>query len=658
MQDTVEPEVQFFTIEKARLKYDSGILNIESLEIEIFKMFKKVNGFLADILGRIDNMSEQKVVRGKLIYVDGPPILNVFVHNLGAFDGIFIFKYLTKFYPSEDINTIIDKQNKFITITLTDKMSGLKIKFLDSYRLFPVSLNNLAKVFKVKGKSSEYNDKFHDLSVFYDPGLFKVFKEYSIQDSIALWNTINLAQLEYWDKYQVDITTVVSASSLAFKIFRSKYLKVSLPIPYPDEDNFIRDSYYGGATDVYKAQGVKMHYIDINSLYPAAMLNKIPFEFKGFVKDMSNIDLSKFFGFVKVEVSCPDSVTRPILPLKFKGKTIFPTGKWTGTYFSEEIKAVISKNLGYEFKLISGYEFTGKYIFKNYVKDLYKIKQFSRGPERFIAKLLLNTLYGIFGRRQDATEVFVVDDKKEDLFEFTHLVLNSIPLHNNRSAKVVQNNIRLENLTDLNAVYNTNFQQTFTLVNSNIAIASSVTSYARIAMMDVRLHPACYYTDTDSAFVDSLEPFKHLIGPNLGQFKDELNGGVIEEAEFLGIKQYGYWFYDENGKRVEKSVFAGVKRDSLSFDQIKHLQKGGKIIINAKDRFYKSLLNLNISIKSLQILISKTNNKIFRDNFYFPSIINKEIRETDKEISLLKVGKIISKNLTNRLKKIKLKICK
>ena len=46
-----------------------------------------------------------------------------------------------------------------------------------------------------------------------------------------------------------------------------------------------------------------------------------------------------------------------MLPVKYKGKTIYPTGKWNGTYFSEEIKAVLALNLGYKFKIIKGHRF-------------------------------------------------------------------------------------------------------------------------------------------------------------------------------------------------------------------------------------------------------------------------------------------------------------
>ena len=68
-------------------------------------------------------------------------------------------------------------------------------------------------------------------------------------------------------------------------------------------------------------------------------------------------DLDNFFGFVKVKVYCPKSVERPLLPVKYNGKTIFPSGKWEGTYFSEELKAVKNLIPEYQFTLLNGYSF-------------------------------------------------------------------------------------------------------------------------------------------------------------------------------------------------------------------------------------------------------------------------------------------------------------
>lgn len=82
----------------------------------------------------------------------------------------------------------------------------------------------------------------------------------------------------------------------------------------------------------------------------------------------------------------------------------------------------------------------------------------------------------------------------------------------------------------------TNFRK----VKSNVAIAAAVTSYARIEMMKLKmlllkLGIKLYYTDTDSFFVDKELP-DYLIGKELGQLKDKLNGGIIKKAYFLGIK--------------------------------------------------------------------------------------------------------------------------
>ena len=46
-------------------------------------------------------------------------------------------------------------------------------------------------------------------------------------------------------------------------------------------------------------------------------------------------DLNNFFGFIEVEIFCPDSVINPILPFKSRGRTIFPRGLISGVYFSE-----------------------------------------------------------------------------------------------------------------------------------------------------------------------------------------------------------------------------------------------------------------------------------------------------------------------------------
>ena len=161
------------------------------------------------------------------------------------------------------------------------KLEGSKITFVDSMRLFPGSLNNLCSVFGVEGKTSTYNIEYNSISLFspHNSQLLLNFLSYSLQDSVALFNALTVAQCEYMSKYGVDICSVVSLPSLAMKIFRKNYLSVNIPTLKGQDDYFIRSSYFGGATDVYKCHITEnLRYYDVNSLYPYAMCKPMPID--------------------------------------------------------------------------------------------------------------------------------------------------------------------------------------------------------------------------------------------------------------------------------------------------------------------------------------------------------------------------------------------
>lgn len=319
-----------------------------------------------------------------------------FVHNLGSFDGLFLYKGLLNIVNINNLSTIIDTKNKFILIKYKDEEGNIFI-WKDSYRIFPVKLNDLCKNFNVEGKFSVYNQEFNDISVFTKPSLLEEFLSYSKQDSISLFKALIKAQDLYIDLYQVDITSIFSTSTLSLKIFRSKFQSVDIPILDRKTDDYIRKAYYGGATDYYKGYGEKLHYYDVNSLYPYAMLKPMPVNFIKYHKDASTIN-SDLYGYIEVEVTTPENILIPIVPLKYGGKTIFPIGSWRGTYLSDEIKAY--KEYGYKFKNITAMEFTKEYIFNDYVDHFFKEKKLSKVSHRFIAKMHLNQLYGYFGRNR------------------------------------------------------------------------------------------------------------------------------------------------------------------------------------------------------------------------------------------------------------------
>jgi DNA polymerase type B, organellar and viral len=132
----------------------------------------------------------------------------IFSHNLGSFDGYFIFKGLLEL-PDIDIskvNSIIDDLHRFISIEILFKDS--KLIFKDSIRIFPVSLQELCLLFDVEGKLHSYNIEFNKLSLFDNLDLLNQFVQYAKQDSISLLKALLKAQLIYIKEHEVDIASV------------------------------------------------------------------------------------------------------------------------------------------------------------------------------------------------------------------------------------------------------------------------------------------------------------------------------------------------------------------------------------------------------------------------------------------------------------------
>ena len=336
----------------------------------------------------------------------------------------------------------------------------MEITFKDSLRIFPVSLNELCKIFNVEGKLGSYINEFNSFSLFNDATLLHKFINYAVQDSRSLHLCLSSAQKAYFAQYGVDITSIVSIPSLALKIFRLKYLDKDIPILSGLHDSYIRRSYQGGATDIYKCYAKKLHYYDMNSLYPAAMCKPMPLNLirsYGKAELCTDININTFFGFLEVEIECPDSISRPVLPYRYNGRTIFPTGIFTGVYFSEELKAVLP--LGYKInKILSAREFSKADLFTSYVHDMYQVKMNSKGVERWISKLLLNSLYGLFGRKQNLLETVTIPKSELRLFLITNIVKNIIPIGLDKYSLLIVRNLDQEVIDDLNLEFHLKFK--------------------------------------------------------------------------------------------------------------------------------------------------------------------------------------------------------
>ena len=543
----------------------------------------------------------------------------IYSHNLGSFDGYFIYKALLEI-PNININnisSIIDDKHKFISIEVT--LNNIKFIWKDSLRVFPISLNELCKMFDVPGKLSTYNQEFNTIHLFNNLPLLNDFKEYSIQDSVSLLKALTKAQLIYLNKYTVDLSRVWSTSTLSLKIFRQHFLNKEIPILSYDLDREIRPGYFGGSTDYFHKYGENLYYYDVNTLYPKAMCNQMPCEYIETVDDCTNIKLEDIFGYCKAKIITPNNLMYPLLPHKIDGDTVHPIGTWVGIYFSEELKFV--KEHGYKVELITVHKFSKEDVFTNYVNHFYNEKKISSGSERFIAKMHLNQLYGYFGRKLDViqTKNIYTDTLIEHIENYT--VEAIIGINDLISTILVTCNLTYKlnsGIAIKDDSLNLSLLSPFKKVKSNVAIASAVTSYARIYMYKhiqtlLKLKYKIFYMDTDSLFIDKPLPLD-MVGSDLGLFKDELEGDFINKAYFLGIKKYGY--ITNTGKVF--TVFSGVKRNSLTFEEVEQIARGYKLLKISGFRFFKSFKDLIITIKKTPISIEYKPLKKCINNIYYP----------------------------------------
>jgi DNA polymerase type B, organellar and viral len=459
------------------------------------------------------------------------------------------------------------------------------------------------------------------------------------------------AQNTYIEEHDVDIASVWSTSTLSLKIFRQKFLETNIPILSNKLDNIIRLSYIGGSTDYFIKYGEGLKHYDVNSLYPKAMCNPMPLEFLGESLG-SSVKLEDIFGFVEAKITTPENLTIPLLPHKIDNETLHPLGSWIGIYFSEELKTIVK--YGYKVELIKVYNFSKSNIFNNYINFFYNIKKNAIGSLRFIAKMHLNQLYGYFGRRKTLIETQNVYNKDLINYYGNYTIFSEIKINENITTILMSSNLDYSLLNELKQEINLELVSGFRNVKSHVGIASAVTSYARIEMMElkmllIKLGIKLYYTDTDSFFVDKELP-DYLIGNDLGQLKDELKGKLIKKGYFLGIKKYGY--IDENNE--VHSIFSGIERNSLSWNEIEQIANGFTVIKQSSARFFKNFISLNITIKnSLETSIVFNPRKKLINNLYQPmKIKNKTLIIFNYYFKIIKyrITALIKKYNLNKIK--------
>ncbi len=308
----------------------------------------------------------------------------IYIHNLANFDGIFLLRNLVTF---GELNVLLNK-GKLISIDLTKQEGDIKIEisFRDSYQILLSSLKKLGKSFDVNTQKGVFPYNFVNNNLDYIGNVpsiiefdniseleYKTYSDsyknhwnlkteaikYCIDDCKSLYEILLKFNKMFFDKFHININDHPTLPGLAFRLFRTKYLKDSkIPMIYGDNYKRLKLSYTGGAVDMYiptNAPDELVYAYDVNSLYPFIMANfpmpvgNITY-FEGDIRKMNK----DAFGFFYCKIEVPNDIQHPILQTHVNTKaglrTIAGVGIYHDMLFSHSYDTAIKA--GYKIEIL------------------------------------------------------------------------------------------------------------------------------------------------------------------------------------------------------------------------------------------------------------------------------------------------------------------
>ena len=455
--------------------------------------------------------------------------------------------------------------------------------------------------------------------------------KYCKLDCLTLHQIINKFNDLIFKEFKVNVHSALTLPALAMRIYKTHYMPKNTIYQILDKAEFnIRDSYTGGAVDVYVPHNrisgffnkvtkafINLYYYDVNSLYPYVMayfdmpIGK-PVPFQGNIRKIE----PNAYGFFYCNISSPDNIQHPILQRRIKTssgiRTIAGLGNWDGWISSAEMDNAIK--YGYQFEILNGYQFDKGNIFKDYVIKLYNLRlEYPKGDAmNLVAKLLMNSLYGKFGMKLESTEIAIYDTSNKFQMERLH---EDIEFFKESIQDFIKIDSKLLIIRDtmLSLKYNEELDM-YHGQDINIAIASTITACARVHMSLFKNNPLfkLYYSDTDSVVIDKALP-SELVGNKLGQVKLEY---IIERAVFLAPKVYG--FITDDGKEIIKVKGITQNSTEINFNALERLLVKDSSKEFTQSKWYKKVIEGEISTKNVAYTLKVTSNKrspIYINNF-------------------------------------------
>lgn len=373
-----------------------------------------------------------------------------YCHNGGGFDFLHLLPWLMRHLRNSRLTMMLIPVGNSRLLSIHVKVKGQKWggwKFVDSLRTLPMSLDQAGKALGVGGKllgtgEGAVLDRHGNPWTLDTPSSDPSWLTYNRRDCVLLYDVLQVAHDVVENEFGGEMG--LTAPATAMRTFRRAFLKA--PISRDTATHaFVREGYFGGRTEVLISEGHHLSDFDLNSSYPAAMMQPMP------VGDAQTWGAEEpprewreqRIGFCRVTALVPDDISLPPLPVRadgayfpkesgLDGKLLFPTGRLQGVWEWGELQNALEHGC----TILDWHEsvwYRAGPLLSEFVEKLYRYRDkahcfrcghaiandyhchrcnepgYLLGLDAW-AKLLLNSLYGKYGQRAERLSYHYLGD--------------------------------------------------------------------------------------------------------------------------------------------------------------------------------------------------------------------------------------------------------
>lgn len=471
----------------------------------------------------------------------------IYAHNGSGFDWLSFVDWANRNGHMEKMKFIVSGG---IGIGIDLTIPKVTVKLRDSVRLMPGTLDSLGKSFGTDDQKEDVPQEYKSKMELYKFRYPAKFWQYLRKDVLALQEIVKTFWQLIYDKVGSIERLPMTLPALSMKLWRMTLKKPIMVSSQRDLLDLERRAYTGGRTECYAATTADVTVYDANSLYPTVMESQLyPVSYRGgWTDEYNGLD-----GLYDVEYEQTTTKFKPVL--RDESSNAF-TYVGSGVYTKPELDKLTE--IGGTFRVRSGYVYDEmEPLFQSFIRDWYGTRliaqQTGHDGLAYVCKILMNSLYGKFGQREEGECIYFWDE--ETIEKETEKVANG-----DKDAKEF-----VEYGEYVIVKEQRHSETTF------VAIAAYITSYARLNLYEQmeyveRNNGTLYATDTDSVHVSGTSI---PTGQNLGEWKIEFSGRVA----YLGKKLYAR----DDGTIKAKGI-GREAREKLTFDMFEHMAKTGESV--------------------------------------------------------------------------------